>query len=386
MGYLEAGGIDEADICVVNTCTVTSTSDSKSLRLIRNAVKRGDRCVIATGCMVEDDMDLSKLKGLRFIVKNKDKYRIPWIITRRTKNRARKGTYGISAFKGHTRVFVKIQDGCNNVCSYCKVRVVRGCSRSRPFKEVLDECESLVTSGTMEIVLTGICLGAYGRDLSKEENLSRLIKELCKIDGNWRLRLSSIEPGDIKEGLINQLKTQDRLCKHLHIPFQSGDNDILKRMQRPYKKSDYLKVVRRLRDAIPDIAISTDIMVGFPGETERRFRNTLDFIKVVRPMRMHIFPFSKRKGTKADNYKDNISIAVKKKRKDRLSYLGDAFSREFANRFVDTQVKVLVEGRKSDRGYLQGYTGSYIKVSIDGPDSLKGQLVDYRLPLISGSP
>jgi threonylcarbamoyladenosine tRNA methylthiotransferase MtaB len=332
--------------------------------------------------MVEDgNLDLSRLAGARFIIKNKDKYRIPEIINsqHRRSNKRQKARFGITSFKGHTRVFVKIQDGCDNICSYCKVRLVRGRSRSRPFKDVMDECATLVRNGSKEIVLTGICLGDYGKDLKHGTDLCRLIKEICRIEGDWRLRLSSIEPKDITEGLIQELSSQERLCKHLHIPFQSGDDYILKRMKRPYTSRAYLDIVKRLKETIADIAISTDIMVGFPGETEKRFRNTLDFVKTINPMRVHVFPFSKRKGTEAYIYGDGISSIVKKERRDRLLYLARGLSREFVERFADKKVRVLVEDKRSREGYLQGYTDRYIKVFLDGPDHLKGELLNFRI-------
>ena len=379
-GYTESESIDSADVCVVNTCTVTSVSDSKSLRLIRRAVENG-KCVVATGCLVEDKtLDLSKLPGVRFIIKNKDKSRIPHIINPANDKRQSR-TQGINGLKGHTRVFVKIQDGCDNVCSYCKVRVVRGRSRSRSSKEVLDECRGLIAGGCREIVLTGICLGAYGKDLLKGLNLVGLIEKICRIKGDWRLRLSSIEPKDINKELQYQIKTQKRLCKHVHMPFQSGDDYILRKMDRSYKSKDYLAVVRKLKDAVPDIAITTDIMVGFPGETEKRFQNTMDFIKSIRPMRTHIFPFSRRNGTKAYDYKDVISNTVKKNREETLSSLAGELSQEFVNRFLGKERQVLVESRRSRDGYLQGYTDGYIKVYMEGPDNLKGRLINTRLTL-----
>lgn len=384
-GYAEAVVVGEADIHVVNTCTVTSASDSQSLRLIRSAIKRKNKCVIATGCMIEDiDLNLSRLSGARFIIKNKDKYNIPEIIGGMRESKdilTPRETFGINGFKGHTRAFIKIQDGCDQICSYCKVRLVRGRSRSRPLKEILDECRALIKNDSKELVLTGICLGAYGKDISKDLNLCKLIEEICKIDGNWRLRLSSIEPKDINKDLIRHFQIQEKLCKHAHIPFQSGDDYILKRMDRPYKRSVYLDIVRRLRDAVPGIAISTDIMVGFPGETDKRFRNTLGFIKEAQPMRIHIFPFSKRKGTRAYNYEDNITSAIKKERKDGLLYLSRKLSGEFVNKFVDKAVEVLVEDKRSSEGSLVGYTDRYIKVYIDGSSILKGQLVNCRLTL-----
>ena len=378
-GYVEAEDLDNADICVVNTCTVTSTSDSKSYRLINSGIKK-DKCVVMTGCLAEDkDLDLSRLKGVKYIIKNKDKYRIPEIIEPSAVSL--QPSAKISGLRGHTRVFVKIQDGCNNRCSYCKVRVVRGRSRSRPFKEIISECKGLIKSGTKEIVLTGICLGAYGRDISKDMDLSKLIAELCKIKGEWRLRLSSIEPKHVTTGLIAQLKKQKKLCRHLHIPFQSGDDHILKRMRRPYKRKDYLDIVNRLRAIDPDIAISTDMMVGFSGETEQMFQNTVDFINVVMPMRVHIFPFSRRKGTPAYDLKDNIDILVKRDRESRLAGITKKLSHEFANKFIGKDVEVLVESKKTKDGLLQGYTDRYIKVYIEGQDRLKGKLVTHRLAL-----
>ena len=383
-GYTEAEGIDEADICVVNSCTVTSTSDSKSLKVVRSALRK-NKCVVVTGCLVEDrELDLARLAGARFIIKNKDKYRIPEIINRLTPHTSRLTNNGITDFKGHTRVFVKIQDGCDNVCSYCKVRIVRGRSKSRPVKEVIDECKILIENGSREIVLTGICLGAYGRDASKGIDLSMLTREICKIQGEWRLRLSSIEPKDITRNLILQLQKEKRFCRHLHMPFQSGDDYILRKMARPYKRSDYLDIVGRLKEAIPDIAISTDMMVGFPGETEKRFQNTVDFIKVVRPMRMHVFPFSRRRGTRAYDYKDGTPGFIKNQRRDNLSGLVAESFKEFVQQFTGKDVRVLVEDKKTIDGYLQGYTDGYIKVYIAGPDSLKGRFLNCQLTLTNG--
>ena len=379
-GYFETNNRDEADICVVNTCTVTSTSDSKSLKSIRYKLKKKNKCVIATGCMVDaEDLDLGKLKGVDFIIKNKDKYSIPYII--KGASRASEFRTQITGFENHARAFVKIQDGCNNRCSYCKVSVVRGKSKSRDFEEVLNECKILIRNSYKEIVLTGICLGSYGKDISKDISLLKLIIELCKIKGDWRIRLSSIEPKDVTDGLISQIKSEEKLCKHLHIPFQSGDDKILKRMNRPYAASDYIGIVNKLRKAIPDIAISTDIMTGFPGEKEVNFQNTLDFIREIRPMRLHAFGFSKRIGTPAYNYKDDVNIALKKNRERALIGAMEEFSREFNGMFIGKIARVLVEDKRDRQGFLQGYTDRYIKVLIDAPDSAKSRLLTCRLAL-----
>ena len=381
-GYIQASNSDEADICVVNTCTVTSTSDSKSLKLIRSGLKKKNKCIIATGCMIESsDLDLRKLKGVDFIIKNKDKYRIPHIISSLEPRASSLEPDAITSFEGHARAFVKIQDGCNNACSYCRVRIVRGRSRSRPSEDILKECKAILSNGYREIVLTGICLGAYGRDISKDMSLSKLIKEICKIKGDWRMRLSSIEPKDVTGDLIDLIKSEEKLCKHLHIPFQSGDDEILKKMNRPYKADDYTGIVNKLRKAIPDIAISTDIMVGFPGEKDVNFENTIGFIKEIRPMRMHVFGFSKRPGTSAYSYKDNASSFLKKKREHILMDMANNFAMEFEKVFAGKKAKVLVEDKRDKHGFLSGYTDRYIKVLIDGPDSIKSSLITCQLTL-----
>lgn len=376
-GFDEANSVEKADVCIVNTCTVTSTSDSKSLKSIRSGLGKKGKRVIVTGCMIESsDLDLGKLKGVDFIVKNKDKYHIPDIIDKTRYQRLEAGDLnGITGFLGHSRAFVKIQDGCDNRCSYCKVAIVRGRSRSKPLEDVIAECRALIKKGYREIVLTGICLGAYGRDISEDINLSKLIMELCKIKGDWRLRLSSIEPKDITDDLISMLRSEEKLCKHLHIPFQSGDDEILRRMARPYTASGYTDIVTKLRKAIPDIAISTDIMAGFPGEEEVNFQDTLSFINSIKPMRLHAFGFSKRSGTLAYNYKDTVNSAVKKERVLMLLNIAKTFSIDFRKMFVDKEVKVLVEDKRDRRGFLQGYTDRYIKVCMEGEDNLKGRLI-----------
>jgi len=379
-GYVETSKIDDSDVCVINTCTVTAASDSKSLRMIRNGLRVKDACVVVTGCMAEDkDLNLSKFKGANFIVRNKDKHRISEIVSHGSGQAAH--SEKISGLRGHNRVFVKIQDGCDNICSYCKVRLVRGSSRSRDFQDVLDECYGLISSGVKEIVLTGICLGSYGKDLKKRTNLSGLIRELCGIEGEWRLRLSSIEPKDVDEDLVSRIASHKKICRHLHIPFQSGDDYILNRMKRPYRRKDYFNIVDHLKKVIPDMAISTDIMVGFPGETTEMFNNTTAFIEKVRPMRMHIFPFSKRNGTEAGRYKDNVTPGLKRDREKKLSLLAAQLSQEFIDKFIGKEIDVLVEDKREKEGNLQGYSDRYIKVSINGPDSLKNKIIQCRLTL-----
>ncbi|MFH1478542.1 MAG: tRNA (N(6)-L-threonylcarbamoyladenosine(37)-C(2))-methylthiotransferase MtaB [Candidatus Omnitrophota bacterium] len=376
-GYIEASSIDDAQYVAVNTCTVTSKSDSKSLRSIKSSMSKKDRVVIATGCMIESkDFDINSIKGVDLIVKNIHKYKITDLLDDKT---PKDEEHSISEFGKHTRVFIKVQDGCNNRCSYCKVRIVRGVSKSRKIQAILKECAKLIESGTREIVFTGICLGAYGRDLSPRTSLVELIKKLSKMDGEWRLRLSSIEPKDITEGLIAELVKNKKLCKHLHLPFQSGDDTVLKRMDRPYKSKDYIGIVNRLRKAVPDIAISTDIMIGFPGETEERFLNTLDFLKEAKPMRIHVFPFSRRPGTKAFAFTGDMKGECVRRREKDILGLSKSLSEDFRRRFIGKEVEVLVEERSKTHGLLEGYTDKYIRAKVKGPDSLKGTIVRSRI-------
>ena len=265
-GFKEALAGKKADNYIINTCTVTANADKQSLALIRNCNRQNPKAkIIVTGCLAQKDSDsLRGLKGVDFIISKKF------------------FTSGVTDFSGHTRAFLKIQDGCNNFCSYCKVPLVRGVSKSRPLEEIVREARQLVKNGFKEIVVTGICLGSYGKDLSPKIRLAQALKSLDDIDGLPRIRISSIEPNDVSAELIERIAGSGKICRHLHIPLQSGDDEILRRMHRHYNRLDYLKLIERLKVCMPDIAISTDVMVGFPGENEIHFKNTLDKVKLLK--------------------------------------------------------------------------------------------------------
>ncbi len=244
---------------LINTCTVTSGADQKSRNIIRRCIQANPKAVvIVTGCLVEKDWNsLLDIKGISLIAK---KSFFP---------------EGISGFSQHTRAFLKIQDGCDNFCSYCKVALVRGKRRSKSLRQVVREAKKLVICGFQEIVLTGICLGAYGKDFSPRKDLMDVVDALGKIEGLRRIRLSSIEAGDVSAKLIKRLVSSKKLCRHLHIPIQSGDNNILKRMDRKYTREKYQNLIFRIKRSIPEVSITTDCLVGFPGETEGNFNNTV---------------------------------------------------------------------------------------------------------------
>lgn len=368
-GFKEVYNGQKAGIYVINTCTVTSGADRQSRNIIRNCSKSSPGSkVIVTGCLVaKDAAALVKLKGIDFII---SKQFFPERITN---------------FSGHTRAFLKIQDGCNNFCSYCKVPLVRGISRSRPLNEIIFDAKRLAGNGFKEIVLTGICLGAYGRDLSPKICLVDAIDELEKINGVSRLRLSSIEAGDVSIGLINKMAVSKKICRHLHIPIQSGDDAILKKMLRRYTQAGYLKLIKKIKKSIPGIAITTDVMVGFPGESEANFKNTLDLVRKIQPLKVHIFPYSKRTGTHAAaNLKGEVNPLVVKERILCLSGAAQGCAFAYKKKFINKKLNLLIEGRsKEKKGYWQGYTDNYIKVLVKSKQCLKNQIISVKLKKIT---
>ncbi len=396
-GFQEINNGKKADLYLINTCTVTHRADSDSLNLIRRVKRENPKAkIIVTGCLTELDSDRIKtIEGIDLIVKNSKKEKILNLLRGQSpppRRRRGKGTVpvkGISSFAGHTRAFLKIQDGCDNFCSYCKVPLVRGRSRNRPKEEILLEAKQLVKNGFKEIVLTGICLGAY-------RDLVGLIEKLEKIPGLLRIRLSSIEAGDVSDELIEKIAKSDKICRHLHIPLQSGDDGILKRMNRKYSRVGYLKLIRKIKRKIPQIAITTDVLVGFPGESEKNFRNTFDLLKKIMPLKAHIFPYSERNGTAAAGFKEKVKIEVIRERSKRLEKLADFCSLRYRKKFLGKVMPVLIEGRVKNKldgstaltinpersrriDFWQGYTDNYIKVRLKSRADLKNQLLALKL-------
>lgn len=352
--FVLCGPTVPADVVLVNTCTVTQSADRKSRYAIRLARKNNPKAlIIVTGCMV-DKGGISGLEGADVIISKH------FFID------------GINDFCGRTRAFLKIQDGCGNKCSYCKVRLARGLSRSRAKEMVIKEARALVDLGFKEIVLTGICLGAYGRDTGLRDGLVELITEMESVNGLLRVRLSSIEANDVSGKLIDKLRNSSLLCPHLHIPFQSADNDVLRRMNRRYIVDDYREIVGKLMKKVPNFAISTDIMLGFPGEGESNFQNTVKFIEDIKPLKVHVFPYSPRPGTAAYNLKDHIPGHVVKKRIDYFTSLCDKVSFDFRKGFVGKELNVLIESKATgdnNGACFQGYSENYLKVrgSLQNP-------------------
>ncbi|MDP3730637.1 MAG: tRNA (N(6)-L-threonylcarbamoyladenosine(37)-C(2))-methylthiotransferase MtaB [Candidatus Omnitrophota bacterium] len=395
-GFRECLAKETADLYILNTCTVTHKADSESRHWAGMFHKTNPKAkIILTGCAVEKNAGaFSFLPGVSNIIKNDDKINIADILTNHESRLRPYGPIGpegtadekphrflsISDFKDHTKAFVKIQDGCAGACSYCKVPYVRGSSISRPLHDIVEEVTTLVSKGFEEIVLTGICLGAWGGDLAQMASIVDVLKALCGIPGTFRIRLSSIEPKYVTDELIDYMSQNRKICKHLHIPIQSGDDEVLSRMNRPYT-ADYIRgLAAGIKRKIAGVGITTDVLIGFPGEADVNFRNTLNLIKEILPVKTHIFPFSKRDGTAASAMTDIVPEYEIKKRFQSMKIAAITVSYLYREGFLKQLVDVLVESkREKHSGRLTGYSDNYIKVIFDGPDSIMGKIVSVRI-------
>ncbi|MBN1932017.1 MAG: tRNA (N(6)-L-threonylcarbamoyladenosine(37)-C(2))-methylthiotransferase MtaB [Desulfobacterales bacterium] len=401
LGWIMANGEENADLCIVNSCTVTQKASMQSRQVIRQLIRSNpDACIYVTGCYAQMEPDaIKKIQGIHYIIGNADKLKIPALITSRKESEEKVSSYPINihqnifdeyhfkqpsltVFGNRTRPLLKIQDGCNNFCTYCIVPYARGRSRSMPLENVLENIKQLKQAGHREVVLSGIDLGCYGLDLHPHP--SRLLDLLYRINESKaidRVRLSSIEPRKITEPLIKLVAESDIFCHHFHIPLQSGDDHILKRMHRPYTNSFFRELILKIHQTIPDAAIGVDILIGFPGETEESFEKTYSLIKDLPIAYLHVFPFSSRKGTPAGKYPDKVPAKVIKMRCDKIRKLGDIKTENFYKKLKGQKVKILIEGKKNpSSGLLKGMTSSYVPVLFRGSgDVLINTLVSVRI-------
>jgi len=385
-GYREVPPDCPADAYIINTCTVTAVSDSKSRKYIRRSARLNPgAAIVVTGCCVDSDPDLAAklrtdLAGARLLlVPNDAKPQIPALLEGEAAPVRPDNCWsaGISSFEGHTRAFIKIQDGCNNFCSYCIVPHVRGRVRSRPMPAIIAEAERLADAGYSEIVLTGIHLGQYGRETDGPD-LADVAEALAGLHGIRRLRLSSIEAMEVSDRLI-ELAAGGALCPHFHLPLQSGSDRILRRMNRRYTALDFLGVVERIARKIDRPSITSDVLVGFPGETEADFHATEATCRAAGFSRTHVFPFSPRPGTPAADMPDPCDPATTAARKERLTAVARETALAYKRRFIGERVEVLVEGDPDDTGPACGYTNRYIKVLFGASGVAAGKYVAVRL-------
>ena len=390
----------QSDVCIVNTCTVTGKAAMQSRQAIRQAVRSNpEAIVVVTGCYAQTQPDaIAGINGVDFIAGHREKNSIPDLVLSLSKNRANpvmisvQNIFSETLFRdmpvtpegNRTRPFLKIQDGCNAYCSYCIVPYARGKSRSLPPEHVLHKIRELKNKGYHETVLTGIHLGAYGHDLSPKTSLYQLLMKIRDLQIIDRVRLSSIEPRELNDDIIDLAVKWDGLCPHFHIPLQSGDNEILKKMNRPYHREFFRDLVVNINDKLPQAAIGIDCMMGFPGETEESFRNTYELIQTLPVSYLHVFPFSSREGTAAWEFPGKVQSGLIKERCRLMRYLGLEKKMRFYNKFLGKQLRVLVEHRRENStGMLKAMSSNYIPVLMDGPDDLKNSIRDAVINRVS---
>lgn len=384
---------EDADIIVINTCAVTAKAGAQSRQTVRRLMRRHpDAKVVITGCyaqmaanelaeMIEEpiciigngnkhllveaalqetDSDLTMLMG-RILNKN-DVCDLP-----------------MQRFGDRTRAYIRVQDGCSNFCTYCIVPYTRGPSRSVTLAEVLEQSKRFEQAGHKEIVVTGIHVGLYGNDLKEEYDITDLMLALCKAHPAVRFRLSSIEPQEISDKLLDAMKSCDNFMPHFHIPLQSGDDSILKRMHRGYDRETFRKVIQKCMASFPDAAVGIDILTGFPGEGEKEFANSKELLQEIDATYFHVFPYSKRPGTPAASFKDQVPKAVSQQRVAELRDLAETKKQQFYSRFLHTVRPVLVEQKRTQDNMLHGFTDNYIPVVFSGDDNLMGSIVPVSL-------
>ena len=386
-GYERVDFKARSDVYIINTCTVTNNSDGKSRKMIREAISRNpEGIVVIMGCFSQLKAgQVLAIPGVKIVLGTKNRNLIPDYIAEYLKKKTILNKVellesnlafddlSINAFARHQRAFLKIQDGCNNFCSYCIIPYARGRVRSKQPKQVIKEAKTLVDNNFKEIILTGIHTGGYGVDLPNYRFVN-LLQDLETIKGLERIRISSIETSELTEDVISVIAHSQKIVNHLHIPLQSGSDTILKAMNRKYDKQEYTRIISKLRAMIPNLAITTDVIVGFPGETESDFAEMVAFIRKINFQELHVFPYSRREGTVAAAMPNQISGAIKKERVNILLKLSDELAKAYINTNINIPLQVIPETYHD--GYLHGHTANYIFVKFLGRSDQIGELVD----------
>ena len=395
-GYERTEFDHEADVYVINTCTVTNTGDKKSRQVIRRAIRKNpDAVICVTGCYAQTSpAEIMAIPGVDIVVGTQDREKMLGYIEQyreerqpinAVRNIMKNRVYeelDVPAFTDRTRASLKIQEGCNNFCTFCIIPWARGLMRSRDPEEVIRQAQQLVDAGYLEIVLTGIHTGGYGQDF-KDYNLAQLLRDLeSQVKGLKRLRISSIEASQLTDEVIEVLQNSEIVVNHLHIPIQSGSDTVLKRMRRKYTMEFFAERLEKLKIALPDLAVTSDVIVGFPGETEEEFMETYNFIRDHKFSELHVFPFSPRTGTPAARMDDQLDEEVKNERVHRLISLNDQLAKEYASRFEGEVLEVIPEERFKEgehKNLYVGYTTNYLKVLFEGTEDMVGQLVKVKM-------
>lgn len=385
----------KADVYVINTCTVTNLGDRKSRQFIRRSKKKNTDSIIAVvGCYAQTaSEEVMNIEGVNLVLGTNERNKIVELVESIDENE--KVNYvddimdvkefeelSIEKVKGKTRAFLKIQEGCNQYCSYCIIPYARGPIRSRKLENIVSEVNRLAENGFKEIVLTGIHIASYGKDL-KTGTLIDVIKEVHNVEGIERIRLSSVEPTLLTEDFIREIKVLTKFCPHFHISLQSGCDETLKRMNRKYSTKEYREIAKNLRREIPHIAITTDIIVGFPGETEEEFMTTYRFVEEMAFSQIHVFKYSPRKGTPSAKFENKVSGDIKNRRSEKMIELGNELMYRYMNTFINKEIEVLYENYYNrEKKIISGLTSNYIRVAAVGKDRMIGNIVKTELTKI----
>lgn len=376
-GYAVVPFDDRADVYVINTCTVTGTGDKKSMQAIRRCARKNPAAhIVVTGCLAQRAADTLRLPGVRLILGTQRRGEVVQLLEEAEASgetliaveglrRAPFEALTVHAHEGHTRATMKIQEGCDRFCAYCIIPYVRGPIRSRPLAEIRREAQALCDAGFRELVLTGIHLTSYGRDLRDGTTLADAIRAAHDAKGALRIRLGSLEPVIVTQEFIEALQGMPKVCPQFHLALQSGSDAVLQRMRRRYTSGEYLRACRMLREAFPGCALTTDVMTGFPGETEQEFEETLATVREAGFSRIHVFPYSEREGTPAAAMAHSVPRHVREERARRLIALGGELARDYLAALVGTRQRVLFEER-DEQGRMTGYTDTYVHVRVGG--------------------
>ena len=392
-GYKVVHVEEQSDICVINTCTVTNMADKKSRQMIRHIKQLNkDAIIVATGCYAQvNRKELEELDEIDIVVSNNEKQDIVSIVESKLHFNSAKpieeemefSEFGTVTYTEKTRAVIKVQDGCNNFCSYCIIPYAKGRVRSRKLENVITEIKKIVEKGIKEVVITGIHVASYGKDFDNDIRLINLLEEINQIEGLKRIRIGSLEPKIITEDFVKRLKKLDKICNHFHLSLQSGCNETLKRMNRKYTIEEFQKVTELLRENFEEVALTTDIIVGFPGETEEEFEMTYKFLEKIKFSKMHVFKYSIRQGTVAAKMPNQIDGTIKEKRSQKLIELSNKNEIEFMKNCIGKTIEVLFEEEKED-GYIEGHTTNYVVIETKGKD-LENTIKKVRVEKLEGN-
>ncbi len=387
-GYAVVSDRDNADVYVINTCTVTGTGDQKSMQLIRRSQRRNPEAdVVITGCMAQRMGETLRQTGARLILGTQRRLEVVTLLEKAiaqdmqivavdSLSNAPFEPLRIAHHDGHTRAVMKIQEGCDNHCTYCIIPSVRGKIRSRTLDEIAIEAKALALAGFCEIVVTGIHLTSYGRDLENKPTLAQAVEVICQQEGIKRVRLGSLEPSIASDAFIQTIRQYDAVCPQFHLALQSGSDAVLAKMKRRYNTSQFLDAVKRLRKAYPQCAITTDLIVGFPGETDEAFDQSMRFLKEISFAKVHVFPYSKREGTPAAIMPDQVREAIKQSRVKTAMAIADLTATAYHQSLLGQTCKVLLE-EENRQGYNHGYNAEYVSITVEG--GTLGQIQNVRL-------